>query len=170
MSEQLGLNLPGGIAVKIRPDVVDHIAAHRQRSCLSREAGGQLFARIDGKTWTIVKATGPRKSDWRSRFGYHPNRKAENEEIKQLFAAGLHFVGDWHTHPERTPEPSGTDTHSMNDAVAQSIHELPGFIMLIVGTEAFPGGLWASFHSRSGPSVKLAAFFEIETAADASGL
>lgn len=155
MIRDLRVELPGGIDMVVEADVLEHISAYRQKSCFRREAGGQLFARIRVGKWTIVKATGPRKSDWRSRFGYHPDRKAENEEIKRLFADGLHFVGDWHTHPQNVPRPSDTDIHSMNEAVAQSLHDLPGFLLFVVGTEPFPLGLWVPFHPREGAVVKL---------------
>lgn len=140
-------NLPNGIKITVTAAVLAHLDQHRQTSCLRREAGGQLFARISGKEWTIVGVTGPRKSDWRSRFGYRPDRRAENEEIQLQFANGLHFVGDWHTHPQKKPRASGTDIDSMNETVALSTHQLPGFLLLIVGTDPFPRGLWASFHS-----------------------
>ena len=37
--------------------VVAHFARHRQRHLLQREAGGQLFARLDGDAATIEVAT-----------------------------------------------------------------------------------------------------------------
>ncbi|HEY1216513.1 MAG TPA: Mov34/MPN/PAD-1 family protein [Bryobacteraceae bacterium] len=156
MSETLALSLPNGVTVKLEAHVLAHLARHRQKSCLRKEAGGQLFARISRQEWAVVTATGPRKSDWRSRFGYRPNRIAENEEIERLFSEGLHFVGDWHTHPQKVPRPSDTDFDSMDDTVAKSVHDLPGFLLLIVGTEPFPEGLWASFHTPQGQAVQLA--------------
>lgn len=155
MTDAPPLTLPDGTAVKIEAHVLEHLALHRQTSCLKKEAGGQLFARIRPREWTIVRATGPRKSDWRSRFGYHPNRKAEREEIERLFADGLHFVGDWHTHPQKIPRPSGTDTRSMDETVALSGHDLPGFLLLIVGTAPFPQGLWVSFHTPLSDAVQV---------------
>lgn len=166
MSEALSLVLPTGIAVKVEPQVLSHLAAHRQTSCLRKESGGQLFARIRPQEWTIVTATGPRKSDWRSRFGYHPNRKAENEEIERMFDDGLHFVGDWHTHPQKVPRPSGTDRNSIGDIVTKSVHELPGFLLFIVGTAPFPKGIWASFHAGPGDGVQLAPVLVNQNALD----
>lgn len=111
-----------------------------------REAGGQLFGRINDDGWTIEQATGPRRGDFRSRFSFRPNRRAEQREIEERFASDLHYMGDWHTHPEKVPEPSPTDIESMQEMVVASRHELFGFIMMIVGTQAGPAGLWISMH------------------------
>lgn len=110
------------------------------------EAGGQLFGTITERTILIVEATGPRKLDRRSRYSYIPNRRAEQLEIDERFAAGLHFLGDWHTHPEPTPTPSGVDLRNMQECVRRSRRALSGFLLLIVGTAALPRGLHASLH------------------------
>lgn len=134
----------------IRAAVVAHVARHRQTSCWKREAGGQLFARIDGDDWMVEEATGPRRGDSRSRFGFRPNRRAEQREIDDRFAVGLHYVGDWHTHPGPNPEPSPMDLASMQAMVRASRHELPGFLMMIVGTDPGSASFWVSMHLVGG--------------------
>lgn len=145
----------GNLRVLVRGAALLHVSLHRQTSCWRREAGGQLFARIHGDEWSVEQATGPRQSDFRSRFGFRPNRKAEQQEIVERFTAGLHYVGDWHTHPERSPKPSSTDLSSMNDMVSASRHELPGFLMMIVGTRPGPSGFWLSIHHANGKWSRL---------------
>lgn len=145
----------GNLRVLVRADVLLHVSHHRQTSCWRREAGGQLFARIHGDEWSVEQATGPRQSDFRSRFGFRPNRKAEQQEILERFTGGLHYVGDWHTHPESSPQPSSTDLSSMNDMVSASRHELPGFLMMIVGTRPGPSGIWLSIHHANGEWSRL---------------
>jgi len=145
----------GNLRVLVRGAALLHVSLHRQTSCWRREAGGQLFARIHGDEWSVEQATGPRQSDFRSRFGFRPNRKAEQQEIVERFTAGLHYVGDWHTHPESSPKPSSTDLSSMNDMVSASRHELPGFLMMIVGTRPGPSGFWLSIHHANGKWSRL---------------
>lgn len=140
----------GSLRVLVRGAVLLHVAEHRQTSCWKREAGGQLFARVRADDWSVEQATGPRWSDFRSRFGFRPNRKAEQQEIEERFTAGLHYVGDWHTHPESSPKPSPTDLSSMKDMVSASGHELPGFLMMIVGKRPGPSGIWLSIHRANG--------------------
>jgi integrative and conjugative element protein (TIGR02256 family) len=118
----------------------------------SFEAGGQLFARIDGMKWSVERATGPSRTDFRTRFGFKPDRKREQEEIDNLFLSGLHYVGDWHTHPEAEPKPSIRDIVSLTEMVKKSRYDTPGFLLAIVGTALTPTGLWVSFHARDGSS------------------
>ena len=98
----------------------------------------------------VEEATGPRRTDWRTRSTYRPNRRAEQREIVSRHTRGLHYVGDWHTHPEPIPSPSCDDESSMRDLVMRSKHALNGFVLVIVGQEAFPAALFVSFVPRSG--------------------
>src|SRR5712664_740639 len=112
-------------------------APHSRLARLS-EAGGQLFATVSEGLIDVIEATGPRPTDQRSVFGYVPDRDAERLEIKERFAAGLHFVGDWHSHRQRHPYPSTTDIESMGDMVQRSDHSLAGFVLIVVDTAKFP--------------------------------
>jgi integrative and conjugative element protein (TIGR02256 family) len=138
------------ISVRVGPQALATFDAHRQRRCYQREAGGQLFARVQNNDWEIVSATGPRSRDRRGRFSFWPHRASEQEEIFEQHALGLDYVGDWHTHPEERPTPSPDDLTSIAEIVRRSTHHLPGFLLLIVGRRPFPDGLWASFHSVDG--------------------
>lgn len=131
----------------IEPDVLRHFAKHRQVGPRAPEVGGQLFATFEKLRVRVTQATGPRDADQRSRFSFFPNRGRENSEIKEQFAGGLHYVGDWHTHPERQPSPSSVDLDSMADCFRNSTHSLSHFVMIIVGQDASPVGLWVSLHT-----------------------
>ncbi len=134
----------------LTPRVLNHIARYQQCEPSSPEAGGQLFARFKKNQIHVELATGPRAADRRSRYGYAPNRAAEQLEINALHKRGLHFLGDWHTHPERLPHPSQSDVRSIREAFRQSKHHLNGFILLIAGTEPFPPGLFLSLYYSDG--------------------
>ena len=130
--------------------VIDHLKRHRQSSPISREAGGQLFARFEGNTIRIERATGPRPSDRRSLMTFVPNRLAERREIKRLFKQGLHYVGDWHTHPESLPKPSQTDTDSFREMFRKSRHKLASLVIVISGTAAPPEGIFVGLYDETG--------------------
>lgn len=131
-----------GQRLVLSDEVITHIEAHRQLKPTQREAGGQLFARFDGTDTVIVRATGPRQSDQRSWYSFVPNRFAERREIRKMFKSGLHYVGDWHTHPERHPSPSPTDIASFQDMFRKSRHQLSNFVMFIAGTAEGNDGLY----------------------------
>jgi integrative and conjugative element protein (TIGR02256 family) len=133
-----------GQLLVISDKVVKHFGRHRQRRVYQSEAGGQLFARFDGAEVILEQATGPRATDQRGRTYYHPDRRAEQREIEQMYGLGFHFIGDWHTHASALPEPSGTDLRSIRESFRKSYHRLNGFILIIVGTAKGVRGLRVS--------------------------
>tara|TARA_R100000306_G_scaffold57998_1_gene56329 strand:- start:8752 stop:9291 length:540 start_codon:yes stop_codon:yes gene_type:complete len=145
------------LTVELSELVLAHFHTHAQHSDGSPEAGGQLFANItkDGSHWLVSNATGPRPSDKRQRFFFSPDRRAERREIHAEFEQGKHYVGDWHTHPQQSPQPSARDTRSMGEIFEKSTHQLPGILMIIVGTTPPPEGIWISLHSSHGAVLPL---------------
>ncbi len=135
-----------GQTIRLTPALIAKFMRHRQRFRWQREAGGQLFARITGPLIEIVEATGPRPTDQRGRYHYHPDKWAEQHEIDDRFTGGLHFVGDWHTHAQRQPEPSSTDLRSIAEMVQRSRHDLNGFVLVVLGTADPPEGLYLAVH------------------------
>ncbi|MEQ5815177.1 Mov34/MPN/PAD-1 family protein [Marinobacter sp. NFXS11] len=145
------------LTVELSDSVLAHFNKHAQHTDESPEAGGQLFANIakDGSHWVVTSATGPRPSDKRSRFLFKPDRRIERREIHAEFVRGNHYVGDWHTHPQRSPQPSASDTLSMAEIFEKSIHQLPGVLMIIVGIHPPPEGIWISLHNSREAALPL---------------
>lgn len=130
--------------------VVGTFSKHRQLRFWQREAGGQLFGRIRGPRIEVVEATGPRRTDRRTRTSYVPDRRAEQREIDDRFGRGLHFIGDWHTHPENIPRPSDPDVASLDDTVRRSVHGMLAFVLVVVGRRPAPEGLHVSLFRGDG--------------------
>lgn len=135
-------------------EVSEHFRRHRQRWLWCSEAGGQLFARLSSSRVEVCKATGPYLSDRRGRYSFRPDRGKEHFDIEQCFVQGLHYVGDWHTHPQKYPDPSAEDLASIADSFKKSKHELIGFVLVIVGISCPPEGLWVGWHNGSS-SIRL---------------
>jgi integrative and conjugative element protein (TIGR02256 family) len=135
-----------GASLVLSDAVVEHFALHQQVRQDLAEAGGQLFARITRYEVFVEEATGPRPSDRRGRAHYTPDRQAERKEIRERFALGLHYVGDWHTHPEGVPTPSPIDRFTISDCSRRSTHKLAGFLLVVVGNGSFPECLHISLH------------------------
>ncbi len=130
--------------------VLDRFHRYRQLRPWQKEAGGQLFADLESLRIMIVEATGPRRSDRRTRTTYVPDRAAEQREIADMRAKGLHYVGDWHTHPEKFPAPSWPDESSVAECFAKSTHNLNAFVLVVVGTAKAPKGLHIAIHNADG--------------------
>ncbi len=138
-----------GQVIVLSDDVLIHLLRHRQIGRRDLEAGGQLFARIEDQWIVVVEATGPRRGDRRTRTSYVPNRAAERAEIADRHAAGVYFIGDWHTHPDREPQPSVRDLASIAECFNKSAHALNGFVLVIVGLADPLAGLHVSVHDGS---------------------
>lgn len=133
---------PGGQIAVLSESVIKHLLAHRQKRW-GREAGGQLFGVFEGvRTVRVLQATGPRKTDLRRRCFYKADKVAEQREIHEAFRLGLHYVGDWHTHPQNIPSPSGFDVDSLQNVYRMSIHSLNYLLLLIVGRADSPDCLY----------------------------
>lgn len=138
----------GGQAVVFSDEVIKLFKDHKQLRETDQEAGGQLFALFDDGKVKVIEATGLREGDRRGRRFFWPNRIAERREIKRRFEKGMHFVGDWHTHPEKIPSPSDIDLLNVRDCYMKSHHRLNSFLLTIVGTAEFPQGLSVSIHGE----------------------
>ena len=138
-----------GASLVLSDAVVEHFTLHQQVRRDQAEAGGQLFARITRYEIFVEEATGPRPTDRRGRTHYTPDRQAERREILERFALGLHYVGDWHTHPERVPTPSHVDRFTISDCSRRSNHKLACFLLIVVGNGSFPECLHFSLHDGS---------------------
>lgn len=126
--------------------VLRHFEHHRQVRFWQRESGGQLFARLRPDLILVEEATGPRSTDRRTRTSYVPDRAVEQREIDERHVHGLHYIGDWHTHPERVPRPSPRDLASMVDCFTKSKHALHAFVLVVIGKLDLPTSIHVSLH------------------------
>jgi integrative and conjugative element protein (TIGR02256 family) len=141
---------PEGPAIVLTAAVIETMLKHRQLRPNDNEAGGQLFARFEGKDTILVEATEPKGSDKRKRYWFEPNKWLQRQEIKVKHKCGEHFVGDWHTHPQPIPSPSSDDLHSIAECFRESRHELKAFLMVIVGITEPPGGILVCLVDKRG--------------------
>lgn len=137
--------------VRFEDSALDHFMKHRQIGRRACEAGGQLFAEIEEQLITVKAATGPHPEDKRWRFRFFPSVKVERAEIREYFTnKKLHYIGDWHTHPQVRPVPSGMDVESSEKTFIENDNGIFGILMIIVGTGEFPDSLYVALQTDSG--------------------
>ena len=145
----------GGPALIFTEPALATMSRFQQQQERDKEAGGQLFAVFEGVDTLIVEATPPTLLDRRTRNGFRPNRGLQQQEIREKYNQGLHFVGDWHTHPESIPHPSEEDLRNMQECFARSAHDLRAFVLITIGTKPLPAGLHVVLVEANGVEVLL---------------
>jgi len=120
--------------------------SHRQKRWHQRETVGQLFSPdlttptihvSEASVLTRVKAS-------RTSVTFDPDEAAEQRGLK--LGDGLYCIGIWHTHPETTPTPSGTDERLAADHAGAARSVLNGLCFVIVGTGISPGSWYVGIH------------------------
>ena len=61
--------------------VLSHLDQHRQTRFWHREAGGLLFARLELPNIEVCEATGPRRTDRRTRYSYWPDARRKLSKL-----------------------------------------------------------------------------------------
>lgn len=122
----------------------DTLYSERQLKPSQPESGGQLLGTFSDDAVQIVTVTIPSRDDVRSRFGFARLQATEQAEIDEAFSAGLHYLGDWHSHPEYKPSPSSIDVITAKKLFRTSKSELRNFLMVIVGTSENASDLYVA--------------------------
>lgn len=148
---QLQFALPGADwALAFSPDVLTKLDGHVQRRFYQRESVGQLFSSdLTRPVIQVDLATSlkPKRSSTSSvTFDVEEALRQREEQL----ANGRYCIGLWHTHPEATPEPSGTDAQLAADHARAALSTLNGLVFVIIGNRAFPSSWYVSVHDGKG--------------------
>lgn len=99
--------------------LADEVSAEIRRFTAPREAqleaGGILLGSYRGPHVEIIECTIPMPLDKRSRYGFvrcDPGHHRAALGAWTTSGRTVNFVGEWHTHPEENPTPSGIDRNT----------------------------------------------------------
>lgn len=111
---------------------------HVQSSDADREAGGLLLGSVHGAHLLIEQATVP--TGWDKRFRYLFERMPFGHEAIALSRwkasqGTIRYLGEWHTHPEDHPHPSGLDRSEWTRLSGQRRDKRP-MLAVIVGRKS----------------------------------
>jgi integrative and conjugative element protein (TIGR02256 family) len=125
------------VRFEIKEVVLDTLRGYAQHE--GNEMCGVLTgSQIDEKTFRISKVSPPCVAH-NSRCGCERDAVKANEFISLDYEESEHtrvYVGEWHTHPEKNPSPSGTDCNSIISNFVTSEICVSFLLMIIVGTES----------------------------------
>ena len=126
-----------GFRFEIKEEVLESLRENAQHE--GNEMCGVLTgSQINEKTFRISKVSPPCVAH-NSRCGCERDATKANEFISKDYEESEHtrvYVGEWHTHPEKNPSPSGTDYSSIINNFISSKICVPFLTMIIVGTES----------------------------------
>lgn len=111
---------------------------HVQASDSDCEAGGLLLGSVHGSHLLIEQATVP--TAWDKRFRYLFERMPFGHEAiaRARWTASqgtIRYLGEWHTHPEDNPNPSGLDRSEWNSLSSKRRDKRP-MLAVIVGRKS----------------------------------
>lgn len=117
----------------IESEVLERLTGFRQMATSAPEAGGILMGYRRGPHTHVTEATIPTARDIQWRFGF--TRHATHHQrvvLRRWKESGetMDYVGEWHTHPEDYPSPSGVDLKYWREIAQASSNPT---VFLIVG-------------------------------------
>jgi len=112
------------------------IEKFKQNSKKDNESGGILLGQVTNKNVYILKVTTPNKFDRASRYSFDCNKDAAQVIINYEFLNSGQktiYIGEWHTHPENYPNPSGVDKMMIDRQYFKNKINEPFLILIIQG-------------------------------------
>lgn len=119
------------------PDVLAVFWKYRQRFFWQPESGGILLGRRRGKHLEVLLATEPSSHDKRSTYSFLREAFGHAEVAQQAWLRGerqIDYLGEWHTHPQTVPIPSGIDRAEWCKLVLQRPDKTT-LLTVLVGTK-----------------------------------
>jgi integrative and conjugative element protein (TIGR02256 family) len=146
----------GGLFVLTTPACVT-MRRYRQIRPNQTEAGGVLLGRLilDAQDVVVDRVTEPATSDQRSRFSFWRSQRTTQQLVNDAWRQSggtQQYLGEWHTHPEDDPTPSGVDRRNWQRILREAHFESEALWFVIVGRRAVR--VWEG--DRSGPLTHLA--------------
>lgn len=133
---------PGDRYVLIALTLVARIEPFLARDSACLEAGGILLGLRRDPHIEVLDGTLPSRRDVRTRYGFTRQCASHQRAASKAWQESgefMDYVGEWHTHPESAPRPSGIDRAELLRGSAA--HHNEPLIELIVGFHGVYAGL-----------------------------
>jgi integrative and conjugative element protein (TIGR02256 family) len=121
--------------------LVSDLEQYRQLCVTDPEVGGAIIGIYRPPHIEITSFTRPDRQDKRSRFEFIRRSSKHLLTVLQHWkkSNGIEtYLGEWHTHPEDHPTPSGTDMNEWCTKLPQGKEKL----LIIIGRKSNWYGLW----------------------------
>lgn len=143
--------------VVIEGQILDRMFQYRQTGILRKEAGGVLIGREIVVTGNLIieRITEPQDLDKQSRFRFERKDLSHMKYFEELYKISdktYGYFGEWHTHPEKVPNYSGTDKRNWMK-LYEGLPQKHALYFIIVGI--FSVGVWKLDLSESKQPIRV---------------
>ncbi|WP_116828022.1 Mov34/MPN/PAD-1 family protein [Pseudomonas syringae] len=138
--------------IYFQPQVLETFKSYIQVEPNDLEAGGLLLGYVRGSHLEIIEATVPTKFDKRLRYFFERMQELHDAIAHKRWVQSdgkIRYLGEWHTHPENYPSPSGIDLREWHVLAAKRKDGRP-VLGVIVGRH----GLYVENTPRLGRAVR----------------
>lgn len=133
----------------LSPEVLKILDKHIQRKLYDPESGGIILGKIVSNNIQVDRLSVPTELDKCSRLNFERHRLSAQIIINYEYANSygqVSYLGEWHTHPEDHPSPSGTDIKMIKQQFTQNKINTDFLILLIQGRKS----LFATILNKKG--------------------
>lgn len=126
--------------IKLTDSVIEKLRSYQQHDEEDLEAGGVLLGRfiLESKHIVIDYVSVPMIGDRRTRYSFQRGAKMHQRVIDDQWnktGGTCHYLGEWHSHPEEFPEPSGKDRNNWTTHLKRDTFSSRFLYFIIVGTK-----------------------------------
>ncbi|MCK8604377.1 Mov34/MPN/PAD-1 family protein [Desulfoferrobacter suflitae] len=150
----LECDLPSGGILRLSDQVLKTFHRFRQDTHSKFESGGILLGRIFENVVSIDQVTTPDSTlDKRGFLFFHRHKGRAQGIINQAFIQSdgeQIYMGEWHTHPQKNPQPSWKDKLEIKRAFRKSRLNLDYLICIIVGNQDEVANIWVGYCDEQG--------------------
>lgn len=134
-----------GITLRINENVINIMTKFIQNDKKKNESGGIIVGLTrDNNIYEITDISTPSKFDISTRFSFLRSRKSAQSFIDKCYKKSNNtkvYLGEWHTHPEDFPSPSGEDISSITKSFTQNELNSDTIFSIIVGIKTIYIGI-----------------------------
>lgn len=99
------------------------------------ETGGILIGEYleGGHSVSITEVTAMPEDSKSGRAWFERGRKGLDTLLQERWAQGQYYVGEWHSHPGGSAEPSSSDIAAMRKIASDPLYRCDAPVLLVVG-------------------------------------
>lgn len=124
-------------------EIDDSILNDIKNECIKagiNETGGILIGKyFNRNSATIIEITGPTDDSKQSKFELRSGTSGLIELLDNKWDLGQYYIGEWHSHPNSSPQPSEIDDTQMKQLSYDILLKCPEPILLIIGGNQYRG-------------------------------